>query len=126
MVNALSAVIDRASGDGCPRRSVRTTGSGDATVSASGWLAFPGPSGSSGAAVSPGGTAKGDEKEAEEVMNGAPFISQWSFLVTRSSSSSQELAVDGYLKAPPFITASLSFFVNFHLYHHPMQLFSVS
>ena len=59
--------------------------------------------------MSPGGTAKGDGKEAEEVMNGAPFVSQWSFPVTRSLSSSQELAVDGYFKAPPFIPASLSF-----------------
>ena len=54
-------------------------------------------------------TAKGDEKVAEEVMNGVPFISQWSFLVSRSSLPFQEIFVYGYLEAPPFIIITSTF-----------------
>ena len=72
--------------------------------------------------MSPRGTAKGDEKEAEEVVNGVPFTSQWSFLVSRSSSPFQEISVGGYLQAPPFIIIPAPFVSFIFLLHYCLRL----
>ena len=42
-------------------------------------------------------------------MNGVPFITQWSFLVSRFLSPSQEMFVDSYLQAPPFCSSAPCF-----------------
>ena len=50
---------------------------------------------------------------AEEVVNGVPFTSQWSFLVFRYSSPSQEMFADGYFEVPPITMAFSLFSLSF-------------
>ena len=44
------------------------------------------------------------------------FITQWSFLVSRSSSPFQEISVGGYLQAPPFSIIPAPLFRSFFLF----------